>query len=309
VKNPIRYELGTGVAAHRKFGIVRWTFALAILFGVGVAMPRTLQHYGVYSPLPAKSSSTAVKPVSLKHFTQAELEVTNTTAVVETGLQSVIEQWTKRNSGQEWSVAVERLGDHPATASFNPNVEMAPASLYKLYLLQTLNEKIPFSQWGKKQVAGQSVRSCVDAMIRISDNACAIAIGDMVGLAQVDSRAHAMGLTNAKLNANGKPKVTASDTARLLGLLNDGRLIESDAQNFVLASMKSQKFRKGIPAGVKECDTYNKTGDLDGYRHDAAIVKCNGGVTYTVVIMSKGGSNEQIASLARSINNYLFSRR
>lgn len=310
MNSSIRYEYGTGVIVQkRRFGVINWLLLLGALFGISMAAPRTLQKFGIYGqPVTVQRAADEVEQVNLALPVEVEATAVYDTAVVETGLQVLIEDWAKRNNGAEWSVAVQRLGNKPATASYNADKQMDPASLYKLYLLKSLNEKIPYSQWTKKYVAGRTVKDCVNAMITVSDNACAVAIGKLIGWSKVDTSLKTAGLGGSKMNSGSGPYATAADTVKLLALLNDGKWLESGAQDFVMNSMKTQKFRNGIPAGIVACDVYNKTGDLNGYKHDAAIIKC-GELVYSMVVMSKGGSDKQVADLSRAVNNYLFSRR
>jgi len=308
VNSPIRYEYDAGVAEYRKIGFIPAVLLLGVLFGIGVAMPRTLQYFGVYAqPQQAQLSQSEKKPVELAQPAVIENKGTAGPEIVDGGLESLLSQWEAAHPDKDWSVAVQRLGEKPTSAYLNADEQMEGASLYKLFLLKGLNEKVKFSQWGKTYVSGRTVKSCVEAMIRYSDNPCAVAISKMIDWRQLDGRLQALGMSGTEFNSD-TPVVTARDTALLLQLLNDGQFLESEAENLVLTSMYKQYYRKAIPAGVVGCETYNKTGDLNGHKHDAAIVKC-GDLTYTVVIMSKGGTDAELAELSKSINAYLFSRR
>jgi beta-lactamase class A len=307
----IHYEYGGGVEKRGHLSFVFWAIICIVLFATSVAAPRTLQRFGVIFKPQAEQVSRATEeapPVALQQTApQPEKEV-ETTAVVDVKLQKLIEQWVNRNDGQDWGVSVERLGDEHAIAQHQPLLRFYPASLYKLLITQSLSEKVPADQWSKRTVydyrGGHTYLECVDLMLRVSDNACGEAIGNFLNWRNVDGRLGAIGLENTKLNSIENRFTTAADMSTFMRLLHDDPILSHQAKDQVLNSLKVQQYRDGIPAGSLGCEVYNKIGDLNGYRHDVALVECDG-VTYSLAIMSKGGSYKQIADLARVINNYL----
>lgn len=310
----VHYEYGGGVEEKGRLSFVFWTILIVVLFAASAAAPRMLQRFGLlFNTQEAQvSRSTEQAPaVALQQLALQPDKEAETTAPVDAKLQKLVSQWAERNPDQTWGVSVERLGNDPVVAQHQPLLRMYPASLYKLLITQTLSEKIPAEHWTKKTVhdyrGPHTYLECVDLMLRISDNPCGEAIGKYLNWRSVDGRLGAIGLQNTKLNSDDNRFTTAADMSTFMRMLHEEPILSHRAKDQVLASLKAQKYRDGIPAGSPGCEVYNKIGDLDGYRHDVAIVECDD-VAYSVAIMSRGGSYKQIADLARIINNYLITQ-
>lgn len=209
-----------------------------------------------------------------------------------------------QNRASTWSVAVYDITNKRWIAQVNPDQQIFSASLYKLYVVYGLSKTLPFDQWSSKQVAGHSVKDCVDLMLRMSDNTCALAVGDMVGWNKVDKEANKYGFTRTDMAKTGGSVTTATETTTFMSDLYQGKLLGADATTFVLNSLKNQTFRSGIPAGCTGCTVYNKTGNESGVAHDAAIVQ-DGKYTYAITVMSEGGSSYKIANIERSLETAL----
>lgn len=307
----IRYEYGGGVEEKGRLSFVFWAFICLLLFAASAATPRVFQHFGLIFNMQetqvarAADKEPAVELRSASAETNKELDAS---VPVDPKLQKLIEQWVAKNPNQTWGVSVEVLGEQPAIAQVKATDRFYPASLYKLLITQSLSEKVSADEWDRRTVydyrGTHTYSQCVDLMLRLSDNPCGEAIGKAVGWPKVDSRLGAIGLESTKLNSNDNRFTTAADMSKFMRLLNDEPILSHRAKDQVLNALKVQKFRDGIPAGAADCTVYDKIGDLNGYKHDVALVECED-VTYAVAIMSKGGSYKQIADLARAINDYL----
>ncbi len=216
-------------------------------------------------------------------------------------LQRSIESWVKANSGATWSVQVSQV-DGELAASYRADQSYRIASLYKLFLLQPLASKVPSSNWDGK-INEKTYKECVDAMLRLSDNPCAEAIGSRLGWSYVDKHLRSLGYGNTHLSV-GDATGTAGDTTKLLQNLYSENGFDSLASTLELAAMGVPKKGEGIRSGCKDCKVYNKTGDIDGFKHDAALIEKNGHV-YSVVILSQDGSWKQISDLTAIIQEYL----
>jgi len=312
VGRSIHYEYGGGVEERGRLSFVFWAIVCLILFAASAAAPRVLQHFGLVfnmQELQVARATEQAPAVQLEQSAPDPLKEVDATVPVDAKLQKLIEQWAERNPNQDWGVSVEVLGDVPANAQYQATERFYPASLYKLLITQSLSEKVPADEWDKRTVydyrGTHTYSQCVDLMIRLSDNPCGEAVGKAVGWPRIESRLGAIGLQNTKLNSQDNRFTTAADMSKFIRLLNDEPILSRRAKDQVLSAMKIQKFRDGIPAGSPECTVYDKIGDLNGYKHDVALVEC-GDVTYALAIMSKGGSYKQIADLAKVINTYLI---
>jgi beta-lactamase class A len=219
-------------------------------------------------------------------------------------LQTLFASWAAQNKNANWGIALHQLSGGSADASYQPGQAFYPASIYKLLILQTLFQKIPYTSWGRPLSGGVSFSACVNKMIRYSDNTCGIALGKYTGWTAVTNQLKTLGLINTALNTgDSQLHTTAGDLSRYLQYFYQDNTYP-DAKQFVMNVMSAQIFRAGIPTGSPGCTVYDKIGDLNGYKHDAAIVVCPS-TTYILVVTSKGGSYAQIADIARQVNSLL----
>lgn len=224
------------------------------------------------------------------------------TPIVETNeLQTDIDTWIKAHKGVDWAVSVDAIeGD--LSASVNADKTYTIASIYKLFLLQPLAQKIPSDEWATTTLQSKTYAACVDAMLRVSDNACAEAIGGMLNWGKAEKYLRSLGY--AKTAFTGATTTgTASETTALLKNLHNSEGFDPLTRDLALKAMMAPKSTEGIRRGCEDCTVYNKTGDLAGFHNDAAIVIKNG-KTYVVAIFSKTGSWGQIAELTKVISTH-----
>ena len=96
--------------------------------------------------------------------------------------------------------------------------------------------------------------------------------------------------------------VTASDLARVVLALADGRLAGPEASAEAERILRAQTFRDGIPAGLPPgLEVANKTGWIDGVNHDVALVRRPDGPPVALVVLATtpGEPAEREASIAR----------
>lgn len=217
-------------------------------------------------------------------------------------LQADIDTWVAAHKGVDWSVSVEAV-DGGLSASVNADKTFTLASIYKLFLLQPLVQKVPSNTWDTASINGKSYKACVDVMIRVSDNPCAEAIGSSLGWSKAEKHLRSLGY--AKTAFVGSTTIgTAEETAALLKNLYTGEGFDELTRASALDAMGATKKTEAIRRGCAGCTVYNKTGDLAGYHNDAAIVEKNG-KAYTIVIFSKTGSWQQMAELTKVISAHL----
>ena len=179
------------------------------------------------------------------------------------------------------------------------DVSYHPASTYKMYVAYVLLKRIERGEMNWSQAsANGTVERCFELMIVQSDNTCAEWFGSKIGWSTISSEIRALGLTNTS-TAYGGQRSTANDETLFLVKLQNGELLRDAEQQKLLAVMKRQVFRKGIPAGVG-VPVADKVGFLDGDLHDAAIVYAPG-QTYAMTILTTGSSWASIADAAMQI--------
>jgi beta-lactamase class A len=225
------------------------------------------------------------------------------------GLQPLLNNFAA-SGGSNFAIVVKdlRTGE---TAAVNPDQQMESASLYKLFVAQRIYQQIDLGQLKLSQDAGagdgQTIGQCLTVMINISDNDCGRALGDILNWGAQDQALDTEGYTNTDLAS--PQQTSANDVAKLLERLYRGTLLSPDSTNRFLSLLKDQKVNNRLPTGLPDGTVIaHKTGDLDGFSHDAGIVygpRSN----YLVVVMSGpwsavGDAPASFTTLSQQLWNY-----
>ena len=113
-----------------------------------------------------------------------------------------------------------------------------------------------------------------------------------------DEKAYEAGLNNT---------TTAYDLMLVLRAIAERRAVTPAASEAMLAILAAQEFKEKIPAGLPAgVAVANKTGDITGIHHDAAIVLPAGEPPYVLVVLTKGfadeaAANALIAAVSRAV--------
>ncbi len=113
-----------------------------------------------------------------------------------------------------------------------------------------------------------------------------------------DEKAYEAGLNNT---------TTAYDLMLVLRAIAERRAVTPAASEAMLAILAAQEFKEKIPAGLPAgVGVANKTGDITGIHHDAAIVLPPGEPPYVLVVLTKGfadeaAANALIAAVSRAV--------
>ncbi len=216
------------------------------------------------------------------------------------GLQALIDYWIPNHKGK-YGVDLRAI-DGSISASSNANKQFTSASIYKLYVESLVYARITAGTLSGSTVTttGATIDDCLYKMIRVSDNNCAIALGNLIGWSANDGTLHAQGFENTSLSS-GNQRTTANDASDWLVSLLNGTLVTGTQRDKLLSAMQQQIYRSGIPAGSKNMVVADKVGFLDGYWHDTAIVYHPKG-TYVLTIFSDGAGVSNVADLAAQIS-------
>lgn len=220
-------------------------------------------------------------------------------------LSRLITDWVQAQpSSQQWGVAVKGFVGTSINASYGADTSFQSASIYKLYVTYALSKIMPSSQWSAT-VPGdtRTYNECVVAMMQKSDNPCGDSIGDSLGWSRVNSLARAAGYNHTKLS-EVPLMTTPNDTVQFLQDLYTGKNFSSDVRDQIITAMQHSVFRSGIVAGCPDCNVANKTGILNGYNHDVAIIQVED-KDFGLAIFSKDGSVQQIAALTKLIQQHV----
>lgn len=206
-------------------------------------------------------------------------------------------------SDQKWSVYVYDLKTDK-TAKINADQPQDAASLYKLFLVEYLEQKINYQDWNSTWLVKQNVADCVDSMLKQEDNPCSEELADKLDLKKVDEFNAKNGYKDTKLSENYGKQTSASDIGKLFVSLKKGQTLGDSARRFVFDALYQQQLNNGISKGCGDCRTANKQGELSNLSYDAGVVT-HGAHSYVLVAMSHGGSFEQITKLTKTIDSYL----
>lgn len=209
----------------------------------------------------------------------------------ESGLRQLLAEFAVGHEDQ-FGIVVKDLKTG-AAAQIGGDSSMTSASLYKLFVAQKIYSQVDNGQltYGNDagSGSGRNIDGCLTVMINISDNTCGRALGNVLGWDDQDAALKADGYTGTSLQA--PQRTNAHDVAFLLERLYRGTLNSPNANDRFLALLKDQyinnRLPQGLPAGTVIA---HKTGDLDGYVHDAGIVYGTK-TDYLVVMMGKPGTN------------------
>ena len=199
--------------------------------------------------------------------------------------------------GKEFSISAAALDGH-WDLSLSQDKIWTSASTYKLYLAYYMLKKVDSGElsWG-------NIESCFNRMIVNSDNACPESWLVKYGFGNINTAIHDIGgLSHTKI-ADGNMQTSARDLATFLQKLYKFEILSESSTNHLLAAMKRQTYRDGIPAGVTAATVADKVGFMWSLLHDAAIVFSEDG-DFVLVVMTDGSSWSNIASLASIISSF-----
>ena len=218
------------------------------------------------------------------------------------GLNALLQYWDQSNAGT-WGIVLKSF-DGSVDANFNPDRQFTSASVYKLYVAYVVYGKVSDGTLAMDTATGNGndVAGCLHIMIVRSDNACAIALGDMVGWDASNGTLQAKGLNSTSM-AKGNQLTTPRDAASYLLQLQNGTLMAGGHRDALLDKMSHNIYRYAIPAGSAG-GSANKLGAAGAFNHDVAIVYHPRGA-YVLSVFSQGSNHYRIRDLAREISNVM----
>lgn len=219
-------------------------------------------------------------------------------------LAAELEAWTNAQKDSDWAFYVHSLDNNEIRVEQSANEQFDMASIYKLFLLRPLAQKIPAEAWGSSNITDKTYLTCVDAMLAVSDNPCAEAIAGRLGWSTMQRQIEAAGYKQTVINRSDAFVSSAADTGLLLDRLYHGDSYDAKTKQIALDSLGKKKGTEAIRRACADCRVYNKTGDYGLAKHDAAIIEKNG-KAYVVVIFSSNAGWQQLVEAASVISKHL----
>lgn len=308
---PSVYSRRLGVSKHKKKPIVRYILLAGLLVNGAVFMASANLNQQFDGVVGAQQSQIQnIEQSTLPQQISETPKPPEPAYLIDSELQSILNSWANNKQNQDWSIVVKTFGYDKRYAAIRGDSWYVPASLYKLLLTYPLFQKYDMNNLeaqkitvGKEQ---KSIKICIEAMLKWSDNDCGEALGKYLGWYRADSALQSIGLKQTQLNRKDAMFSNANDVNKFLENLYEGNSFSADERAFILSNMQNGTWRKGIPSGCEDCTVTNKTGDLPNVRHDAAIVNYKGGA-YAITIMTSGASYSDIADIAGQIHSHIAS--
>jgi beta-lactamase class A len=161
-----------------------------------------------------------------------------------------------------------------------------------------------------------SYRDLCERMITVSSNLATNVLIERLGVDRIRATVAALGADGMEVRrgveddlafrAGRNNTTTASALLVLLEAIASGRAVSAPASREMLAILKRQTFREGIPAGLPPgTEVAHKTGSITRIQHDAGIVYSPR--PYVLVVLVRGlddqkRGHELIASIARTVD-------
>ena len=218
----------------------------------------------------------------------------------------------------EWSVYVKNLRTNE-TLTIN-NKRMYPASQMKLFCMTAVYEKIE-----KGEIREADVKDLLSQLISYSSNEAFNILVLRYDKYMVRNWIQANGYNDTNESAGflggpnyaqtivapGSNYTTVQDVGRLFEDIYFGRCVSPTASKKMLDLLIKQHYRYKIPDSLpKGVKTANKTGDVNDYTHDCAIVYLDG-EPYVVAIMCRApgqgyGCAKHLRTLSRMVYDYFL---
>jgi hypothetical protein len=293
-----------GLKAYKQKQSYSWRYIAAAVLLVATLVASMLAAQTL-----ASARQTTTEQPAVTAAAQPPVEPDNQPAVTAVqdrsqGLKAELDAWIAAQKGSEWGFYVHSLDNDELEVGIDDTTQFQMASIYKLFLLKPLAQKLPAEAWATTAITERSYLDCVQAMLSVSDNPCAETIAGWLGWSAVHRQAQSDGYRQTVLNRADFLGGTAADTGLLLDRLYHGDGYGAKTRQISLDSLAKTKGSQAIRNACEGCSVYNKTGDLSGFKHDAAIVEIDG-KTYAIVIFSKNSSWLKVTEAAALITRHL----
>lgn len=197
----------------------------------------------------------------------------------------------------------------------NENRIFESGSLYKLWLMEDIFEKIQKKELEENQILASSIK-VLNQKFQVSEEDAELTTGTIslsvkMALEQMITISHnyAAFLLTQKVNKAGIPlKTTAANVSLFFEKLYKGELVSRKYSQEMIEILKKQKLNDGLPKNLpKDTQIVHKTGDIGWFKHDGGIVFTEYG-DYIIVVLSESKypmvAQERIANISKAVYDY-----
>ncbi len=283
----------------------------------------------LYSIGQSKISSEIVTPAKVAKFSENVLGASED----KQSLKEVIDKSLEGTKGN-YAVSIKNLKTGESF-DLNETRSFEAGSLYKLWVMAAVYQKIEKGELKKDQVLSQnietlnskfnidpefaeqteggitlSVKNALTQMITISHNYAALLLTEKIRLSSVESFLEQNGFSSkvGTESSTGAPTTNSSDIALFFEKLHKGELANSENTNEMINLLKQQKLNNKFPKYMPDDVVIaHKTGELGLFTHDAGIVFASSG-EYIIVVLSESsspvGAEDRIAKVSEVVYQY-----
>jgi beta-lactamase class A len=216
-----------------------------------------------------------------------------------------------------YTLSLREIGGAEHQVGIDDTRHVEPASVIKLFWAWATLKKVDEGHLNLSATLrpGFTWESCLNLMIKISDNQCSAWIRDSLGISTLNQQLLDAGYPDTHIVTDSKGHyktkyTSAADTSLLLERLERGALLSPASTNYFHNLLKAQTFRTRITPGTqKGVVVENKGGNLwvaSGWtQSDAAIVR-GAHSTYVLVIFGRDDAkNAEIAAASKIVYEHL----
>lgn len=232
---------------------------------------------------------------------------------LEPNLKGTVEDSLYKTTGK-YGIYIKNLKTGE-TYFLNEEERFDPGSLYKLKVMVLVFEKIKEGSLKEDDTLLADIKK-LNEYFEIPDDAAEFSSGEIEftiksALEQMITISHnyaALSLTK-EINGEGLAKpTTPKEVAQFFEKLYKGEIIDKEYSQKMIDLLKKQKINDRIPKLLpKEVEVAHKTGDIEGFEHDAGIVFTPKG-DYVFVALSESdmpdAAGKRIASLSKAVYDY-----
>lgn len=274
------------------------------------------------------TSSNLISPLAQTQTQEVQSE--NVANYLNPGMKLAIDQALEGTTGT-YTIYFKKLKTGETYAQ-NENLRFQSASLYKLWLMATAfqlmhDDKLDENELLRKDAAdlnrifdiasesaelkegevSMTVKDAIEKSIVISHNYAALLLSSRVKVSTMRLFLKNEGFSSS--NVGQPPQTTASDIASFYEKLYNGTLVNKEYSDRMLAILKGQQLNDRIPKYLpEEVLIAHKTGELQGFKHDAGIV-FSPDADYILVILSESNNpqaaSERIAKVSKAVYSYV----
>lgn len=267
--------------------------------------------------------------VLFRTFHKQSLISPNASFSSETSLQKVVEGAMSGSKGR-YGIVIKnfKTGENFV---FNEHQEFEQGSLYKLWVMAIVNQKVKEGALKEEDVLSEdiatlndlfniapedaeqtegsiqlTVAQALNQMITISHNYAALLLTAKVSSSTITKFLNDNGFNESEIRE--PPKTTPADIALFFDKLYRGELVDKETSSKMIELLKKQQLNDGLPKYLpQQKEIAHKTGDIGWFKHDGGIIFSEKG-DYIIVVLSEGdfppGAQERIALLSKAIWDY-----